>query len=358
MLVTMAGTMTMASAREGCMVTASRPIDTVGRPSPIARLTKPASRNEAAMRIRRGSNMKVRLTDRGYRHNLQVTERAFGNNEGRETAHHLILRSGHSAASRRMRTSASWFETAQGRLLTMRDMEIAMRFDLVDLQLFIAVPEARTSTGGALRPHLALASASARIKGLEAALGTALLKRGRRGVEPTASGESLLDHARIIIHNVEAMRGDLAAYASGAKASVHLLANTSGLSEHLPKALAVFLREHPDISVDVEERESADIAAAIATGAADLGFAAEHALPDNIERFLFSEDRLVLVAARRGEFASRRQIDFQEVTARDFVGLTNSTALQIHIAKHAALLRARLRFRAGLRDFDAICQIG
>jgi DNA-binding transcriptional LysR family regulator len=232
-----------------------------------------------------------------------------------------------------------------------------MRFDLVDLQLFIAVAESRSITRGALRAHLALASASARIKGLEAALGVALLKRGRRGVELTAAGESLLDHARTIIHNVEAMRGDLVAYASGVRASVHLLANTSGLSEHLPKALAAFLREHPDFNVDVEERESTDIAAAIATGAADLGFAAEHALPDNLERFLFSEDRLMLVVARRGDFAGRRQIDFQEVAEHDFVGLTNATALQVHISRHAAQLGVRLRFRARLRDFDAICQM-
>ncbi len=232
-----------------------------------------------------------------------------------------------------------------------------MRFDLVDLQLFIAVADARSITQGALRAHLALASASARIKGLEAALGVTLLKRGRRGVELTAAGESLLDHAQIVMHNVDAMRGDLAAYASGAKASVHLLANTSGLSEHLPKALAAFLREHPDINVDIEERESTDIAAAIVAGAADLGFAAEHALPDHVERFLFSEDRLTLVAARRSGFAGRRQIDFAEVTACDFVGLTSSTALQSHIAKHAARLGARLRFRARLRDFDAICQM-
>jgi DNA-binding transcriptional LysR family regulator len=232
-----------------------------------------------------------------------------------------------------------------------------MRFDLVDLQLFIAVADARSITQGAQRAHLALASASARIKGLEAAFGVTLLKRGRRGVEPTAAGESLLDHARIVMHNVDAMRGDLAAFASGAKASVHLLANTSGLSEHLPKALAAFLREHPDINVDIEERESADIAAAIVAGAADLGFAAEHALPDHLDRFLFSEDRLTLVAARRGVFAGRRQIDFAEVTACDFVGLTSSTALQSHIAKHAARLGARLRFRARLRDFDAICQM-
>ena len=232
-----------------------------------------------------------------------------------------------------------------------------MRFDLVDLQLFIAVADSRSITAGAVRSHLALASASARIKGLEAALGVVLLNRGRRGVDLTAAGESLLDHARVVIHNVEAMRGDLAAFASGVRASVLLLANTSGLSEHLPKALAGFLRDHPDINVDIEERESSDIATAIAIGTADLGFAAEHALPDNVERFLFSEDRLTLVAARRGAFAGKRQVDFLDVADRDFVGLTNSTALQVHIARHAARLGVRLRYRARLRDFDAICRM-
>jgi DNA-binding transcriptional LysR family regulator len=232
-----------------------------------------------------------------------------------------------------------------------------MRFDLVDLQLFIAVADSRSITRGADRAHLALASASARIKGLEEALGVVLFKRGRRGVELTAAGESLLDHARLVIHNVDNMRGDLARFASGVRASVNLLANTSGLSEHLPRALAAFLRANPDINVDVEERESTDIAAAIAVGAADLGFAAEHALPENVERFKFTEDRLTLVTAKRGAFGGRRQIDFQEAAICNFVGLTNATALQAHISKHAARLGMRLHFRARLRDFDAICQM-
>jgi DNA-binding transcriptional LysR family regulator len=232
-----------------------------------------------------------------------------------------------------------------------------MHFDLVDLALFIAVADSGSITQGALRVHLALASASARIKGLEVALGVALLKRRRRGVELTAAGESLLGHARIVLHRIDEMRGDLAAYASGARASVHLLANTSGLSEHLPKALAAFLREHPDLSLDVEERESSDIAVAIASGAADLGFAAEHALPDHFERFSFGEDRLVLVVPRRGDLAGRRQIDFLEARELDFVGLTSTTALAAHIERQAARLGMRLRFRARLRDFDAIGQM-
>jgi DNA-binding transcriptional LysR family regulator len=235
--------------------------------------------------------------------------------------------------------------------------EIAMRFDLVDLQLFIAVADARSITGGAHHAHLALASASARIKALEAALGVTLMKRGRRGVELTAAGESLLDHARIILHNVEIMRGDLLAFSRGMKATVRLLANTSGLSEYLPKALATFLAEHPHVSIDVEERESTEIARAVATSAADLGLAAEHALPDSLERIPFSEDRLVVVAARQDELANRRQVDFREVVERDFVGLITSSALHAHIAGHAARLGARLRFRARLNNFDSIGQM-
>ncbi|MFO1112072.1 MAG: LysR substrate-binding domain-containing protein [Bradyrhizobium sp.] len=232
-----------------------------------------------------------------------------------------------------------------------------MRFDLVDLQLFIAVAEMRSITAGAARMHLALASASERIKGLEAALGVALLKRGRRGVELTSAGESLLDHARIVMHNVEALRSDIAAFASGGRASVHLLANTSGIAEYLPRALADFLALHPRISIDVEERESGDIARAIASGAADLGLAAEHALPEGIERIPFSSDRLVLAVPRQDELASRRQVDFREVVDRDFVSLISSSALHAHIAGHAARLGARLRLRARLNNFDAIGQM-
>src|SRR5438876_837632 len=203
-----------------------------------------------------------------------------------------------------------------------------MRFDLVDLELFVAVAEARSITHGAVRANLALASASERIKGLEQALGVVLLKRGRRGVGLTAAGESLLGHARIVLRDVAALRGDLAVYAQGLKASVHLLANTAGLAEHLPKALVAFLRANPQISVDVEERESRDIAQAIAAGAADIGLASDLALPEGIQRFPYCEDRLVLVVAPHDALAKRRRVAFAEVAQRDFVGLASAAALQ------------------------------
>ena len=82
-----------------------------------------------------------------------------------------------------------------------------MRFDLTDLRLFRDVVETGSITRGAERSHLALASASARIRGMEALLDVPLLKRGRRGVQPTDAGRSLLDHARIVLQQIETMRG-------------------------------------------------------------------------------------------------------------------------------------------------------
>jgi DNA-binding transcriptional LysR family regulator len=235
--------------------------------------------------------------------------------------------------------------------------ELAVRFDLVDLELFVAVAEARSITQGAVRAHLALASASERIAGLEQTLGVALLKRGRRGVSLTEAGESLLGHARIVLRDVEVLRGDLAGYARGLKASVHLLANTAGLAEHLPKALAAFLRANPQINIDVEERESRDIAGAIAAGAADIGLAIDLALPEGMQRYPYCDDRLVLVISPHDALANRRVVGFSELVGREFVGLASATALQTHLAAQAARLGARLRFRARLKDFDAVCQM-
>lgn len=232
-----------------------------------------------------------------------------------------------------------------------------MHFDLVDLRLFVAVVEARSITHGAARVHLALASASERIKGLEAQVGVALLARERRGVSPTAAGETLLDHARLVLRQVEAMRGDLVGFARGLRASVRILANTSGLSEHLPKALAGFLTDNPTISIEVEERESVDIAQLIASGAADIGVAVEHMLPPTVQRHRFCDDNLVLVARRGDGLARHRRIAFADVLDRDFVGLSGPSALHDHVVKQAVHLGRRLRFRARMRSFEAVCEL-
>ena len=230
-----------------------------------------------------------------------------------------------------------------------------MRFDLVDLRLFLHVAEAQSITHGAERSNLALASASARIRGMEVALGTPLLARDRRGVKLTAAGQCLIEHARLVLQQVERMRGDLGSFARGLSGSVRLLSNTAALSEHLPRVLAVFLAANPTISLDIEERESADIGSALASGAADVGIASTAALPDSIEQFPFREDVLVLVVPRGDILARRRLLGLADVVDRPFIGLPRESALQRHVVGHATRLGATLNIRARVTSFGAVC---
>ena len=80
-----------------------------------------------------------------------------------------------------------------------------MHFDLTDLRLFAAVLEEGSITAGASREAISLPSASARMKGMEEELGTALLERHRRGVRPTPAGSTLFHHAQLVLAQMEAV---------------------------------------------------------------------------------------------------------------------------------------------------------
>ncbi|EEF27692.1 HTH-type transcriptional activator ilvY, putative [Ricinus communis] len=236
-----------------------------------------------------------------------------------------------------------------------------MRFDLTDLKLFIHVAESGSITAGAERAHLALPSASARIRGMEETLDVPLLQRGRRGVEPTEAGRTLLQHARDITRQVEDMHADLAQFATGLKGQVRLLCNTSAMTEFLPDALAAFLKSHPQLSINLEERMSRDIVQAIADGVADIGIISDAVDHANLRTFPFRDDPLVLAMARGHPLAKalglKRHMPFIDALDHDFIGLADDSAMQRNAAEQAARLGRRLHCKIRLRSFEAICRM-
>ncbi|SDA96149.1 LysR substrate-binding domain-containing protein [Mesorhizobium qingshengii] len=233
-----------------------------------------------------------------------------------------------------------------------------MRFDLVDLRLFLLVAERGSITHGAELAGLALASASARIKGMEERLGAPLLERRRRGVVPTAAGQALLHHARAVQNQIEAMTGDLGAYAEGLRARVRLAANTAATAELLRDTLPAFLVAHPRIDIDLDERPSHEIAEMVASGAADLGIAATWAGLAHLEQKPFFVDRLVVIAARNWPgLEGRRTASLSDVLGESFVGLSTGHALQEHITRQAARLGGHLHVRIRVPGLDNVCRL-
>jgi DNA-binding transcriptional LysR family regulator len=228
-----------------------------------------------------------------------------------------------------------------------------VRFDLTDMRLFLTVLECGSLTQGARAMHLALASVSERIAGMEAALGAPLLERNRRGVRPTAAGDALVRHARSILGQVEQMRGELRTYATGLKGRVSLLSNTAAMAAFLPPQLCRFLAAHPDLSIDLEERPSTGIVQALVDKRADLGIVADITDFGPLQTHLVASDRLVVVASHSHRLARQANVAFADVLAEPIVGVAD-TALETHLAERASRLGRQLDYRIKLRSTDHV----
>lgn len=233
-----------------------------------------------------------------------------------------------------------------------------LRYDLIDLQLFLHVAEATSITHGARRSNMSLAAASERIRAMEADLGADLLLRGRRGVQLTSAGFALLQHARAVVQQLHQMRGDLDTFAKGLRGHVRLLVNTVAMLEYLPQLLAAFLAQHPNIDLDLEEKKSPEIMHAVAAGRAEIGIIAGAVDPAlQLETFPLAENRLVLVMPKRHPLAGNRKVPFVETLNHDFVGLGAASALQEFVGQQAERAGQRMRVRVRLSSFDVICQM-
>jgi DNA-binding transcriptional LysR family regulator len=193
---------------------------------------------------------------------------------------------------------------------------------------------------------------------MEQELGAPLFERQRRGVAPTAAGLALIHHARLVTQQLEAMRGELSAFAKGLRGRVRVLSNTAATLEFLPPLLGPFLAAHPQVDVEIEERPSPEIVRGVARGRAEIGIVADAVdAAAELETFPFAEDRLVLATPLRHPLAGKRRIAFKDALAHDFVGLSVGSALQDHLDEHAARAGTALRLRVRLPGFNALCRV-
>jgi DNA-binding transcriptional LysR family regulator len=232
-----------------------------------------------------------------------------------------------------------------------------MRFDLVDLNLFTHIAEANSLTRGAERAHLSVPAASTRIKNLEEQVGVKLLSRTNQGVKVTEPGQTLLAHARRVLRQLEQLTGDLQEYSSGVRGHVRVFANTTAMSEFLPAVLRNYLVNHPDVTVDMQERLSPDIVRAVQEGVVDIGIVAGDVRTEEVEVMPYRRDRLVLATALSHPLANETRTAFADTLDYDYVGLPEASAIHNFLKRAAADVQRTLRWRIQVSNFETACRM-
>lgn len=230
-------------------------------------------------------------------------------------------------------------------------------FDPVTLRLFVAVCEERNIARAAAREALVASAVSKRIAAVEHAVGAPLLVRGRRGIEPTAAGETLLRQARELLGSLERLQSELSAFASGVQGSVRIAASVSALAEQLPDDIARFAGRFPAVRVSLDERVSSEIVRALREGSVDIGVLWDLADLAGLQARPYRSDHLCVVVHAGHVLAKRRRLRFEQTLAHDAVGVAPGGMMETMLRRQAALLGRTLATRLQVSSLDASCRI-
>ncbi|MES2943174.1 MAG: LysR family transcriptional regulator [Pseudomonadota bacterium] len=146
--------------------------------------------------------------------------------------------------------------------------------NLDQLRTLIAVTDLGTFSKAALALNLAQPTVSLHISELESRLGTALVVRGGKNVQPTSAGALLVERARRLLRDADDAVDAVKRHVDGRSGRVRLATSTGVVVYLLPQVLQAMERAHPDIDVEVSILGSAETLERLRQGTLDVGLVA------------------------------------------------------------------------------------
>jgi DNA-binding transcriptional LysR family regulator len=187
------------------------------------------------------------------------------------------------------------------------------------LEVFCKIMELRSFSRAAEAVLLTQPTVSGHIKTLEEEVGLRLFDRAGRTVTPTRAGELLHGYARRILALREEAQQAISEHKGGLRG--HLAVGGSSIpgAYILPPLLAVFKREHPEVSIGLHISGSHEIVRSVIEGAAEVGMVGARFEEGRVQYEPFAEDELVLAVGAGHAWARRSTVPPAELAGQAFI---------------------------------------
>lgn len=190
---------------------------------------------------------------------------------------------------------------------------------LEQLRVFVAVAERQHVTRAALALNLAQSAVSAAIAALEGRHGARLFNRVGRGIELTEAGSLFLVEARAVLARAEVAETLLSELGGLKRGTLMVQASQTIASFWLPRHLVAFRRAYPGIDIRLSVGNTSQVATAVRTGIAELGFV-EGAVDDAaLDSRPIARDQLIVVVGADHAWAERDHLTPEELTDSEWV---------------------------------------
>jgi LysR family transcriptional regulator, hca operon transcriptional activator len=214
-----------------------------------------------------------------------------------------------------------------------------IQMELRHLRYFIAVAEEGSFSNAAERRlHTAQPSLSRQIRDLELEVGVKLLERKARGVGLTAAGQVFLDHARLVLMQLDTA-GEAARRAEQPERPGFVVGFVAGQEVvWLSEALRILREEAPGIDITISSLSSPELANALTQNRMDVALLRRETQTSGLAfKFLIKEPLVVILPANH-RLAKRKTIRPQELARESFIAGSTKLApvLKSTVKEYAA----------------------
>jgi DNA-binding transcriptional LysR family regulator len=224
--------------------------------------------------------------------------------------------------------------------------------DTRQLAAFCAVVERRSFSQAAERLGVTQPAVSLQVRALEKRLGTQLLDRSGRRVEPTEAGLRLYRGAQRLLSLEEQLLEEIAGEAEGElTGELRLGASTGPAAVVVPLLLCEFQRAHPEVRIALTVSDTQSIVDRVASRDLELGIvgAARRQRAVRFEPLL--EDEVILACPPGHPFAGRT-ITLDELRAENLIVVQEGAGVRQIVEDELRALGTRLR------DLDVRLELG
>lgn len=214
------------------------------------------------------------------------------------------------------------------------------------MEIFVAVLDCGSVTGAAERLGLSQPAVSKSLKTLEGELGVRLFLRGTKGFQATDEGRALYLEAARLTESFGHVEGFARNLVRMEHARLQISCIPALSIDWLPRTVASFLADYPDVSLAFRSRSSPETVQLVARGELDLGISQARAEDSTVEKTLLFDLRAVCVIPVGHPLAAKDSITLQDLHGERLISLSAPDELRKGL--EARMLMAGLSFESRL----------
>lgn len=231
--------------------------------------------------------------------------------------------------------------------------------DIENIKLFVMVCEAGSMLQVATREHLSAPTLSRKIKQLEAQTGVALLKRGRRGVQPTPEGLLMLEKATALLNMAQELHNLLPSRRSQHSGVVTVMGSFSMTAGQLLDDIHDFLmlEENRNVRVVLKEADKQTIVDGVRAGRAALGVFWDATETSGLQTYPYRHDRGSVIVHPSHPLAKRDTVSYAEVICYATVHTKTMKLVESMLERSGMIESGSQNNRLEVPTFEALLRV-